>query len=92
MWIQTNYDLIVWRSILKRYIYSGSLRGKNWVVNSTDNRIFVVNSDNYIYYYVPEEQQFRGIQVDNLIADDILEVAIDKKKYIVDIYEKRKQS
>ena len=31
---------------------------------------------------MPEEQQFRGIQVDNLIADDILEVAIDKRNIL----------
>lgn len=82
LWIQTNYGLDRLEKYSQTVHSFRQFKGKNWVVNSTDNRIFVVNSDNYIYYYVPEEQQFRGIQVDNLIADDILEVAIDKRNIL----------
>ena len=84
LWIQTNYGLDRLEKYSQTVHSFRQFKGKNWVVNSTDNRIFVVNSDNYIYYYVPEEQQFRGIQVDNLIADIINgdEVIPDPESFI----------
>lgn len=79
LWIQTNYGLDCLDKYNQTVRSFKQFKGKNWVVKSEDNKIFVVNSDNCIYYYSPEDQQFRVIRVDNLIADDILEVAIDRK-------------
>lgn len=82
LWIQTNYGLDRLDKQRQTVQSFRQFKGKNWVIKNTGNAIFVVNSDNCIYYYVPEEQLFRVIQVNNLVADNILEVAIDRKNIL----------
>lgn len=79
LWIQTNYGLDRldrYRRTVKSF---KQFKGKNWIVKSTGNDIFVVNSDNLIYYYSPRKEKFESLYVENLVCSDILQVAIDKE-------------
>ncbi len=82
LWIQTNYGLDRLDKQHQTVRSFQQFKGKNWVVKNVANDIFVVNSDNCIYYYSPTEQTFRAIRVDGLVADYIIEAAIDKKNIL----------
>lgn len=82
LWIQTNYGLDRLDKQSQTVHSFRQFKGKNWVVKNAANDIFVVNSDNCIYYYSPAEQAFRAIRVEGLVADHIIEAAIDKKNIL----------
>jgi len=79
LWVQTNYGLDRLDKYHKTVQSFEQFKGKNWLVKSLSNDIFVVNSDNLIYHYLPDEKKFQSISVKDLTSDDILQVAIDKE-------------
>lgn len=77
LWVQTNYGLD--RFNTRRHIVQTfkEFKGRNKIIKSIHNDIYVVKDDNYIYYYVPSEESFKRVFVYNLVFEDILEMAID---------------
>lgn len=77
LWIQTNYGLDRFNSRKHTTQIFKEFKGRNKIIKSIHNDIYVVKEDNYIYYYVPEEKCFKCIFVYDLVFENILEMAID---------------
>lgn len=77
MWVQTNYGLDRFDS-RKRTIHTyKEFKGRNKLFQSSHHELYIVKEDNYLYYYEPADEAFYRIYIDNLICEDILEIAID---------------
>jgi len=78
-WVQTNYglDRLDWQH--KTIHTFNEFKGKNKVFKNRTNDIFVVRNDNYLHYYLPQENKFHSIYIEDLIFEDILQITIDKE-------------
>lgn len=77
LWIQTNYGLDRFDTRRRTIQTFKEFKGRNKIIKSLHNDIYVVKEDNYIYYYIPEEKSFKCFFVYDLVFDNILEMAID---------------
>lgn len=77
MWVQTNYGLDRFDS-RKRTIHTyKEFKGRNKLFQNSQHELYIIKEDNYLYYYEPADEAFYRIYIDNLIYEDILEIAID---------------
>lgn len=79
LWVQTNYGLDRFDSRKRTIQTFKEFKGKNKLILSPDNDLYVVKEDNYIYYYEPSQEVFLRVYVENLVFEDILEMSIDSE-------------
>lgn len=77
MWVQTNYGLDRFDSRKRTIRTYKEFKGRNILFQDSQHHVYVVCEDNYLHYYVAEDETFYRIYIDNLIFEDILEMAVD---------------
>ena len=78
LWILTNYGLDRLDKHSKNIRTYKEFKGKSWIFKNSSNNIFVMKEDNYIHYYISEEDRFDKIFIKDLIFDNVLQITIDK--------------
>ncbi len=82
LWIQTNYGLD--RLDVKHQTSRSfpEFRDKNYMAQSKDNDLFVIKDDGYLYYYEPDKEVFRKLDVPPMTFGSILSTVIDKNNIL----------
>jgi len=77
LWVKTNYGLDRFDS-RKRTIHSyKEFKGEYKLIKSRDNKVYIINEDNYLYYYEPSDETFRRIFIEDFVYNNMKEAAID---------------
>ncbi|WP_291527873.1 hybrid sensor histidine kinase/response regulator transcription factor [Bacteroides sp. UBA939] len=77
LWIQTNYGLDRLDTKQQTCRSFAEFKDKNYMTKSDDNDLFIVKDDGYLYYFQPEKQAFRKLEVPRISFGHVLSITVD---------------